>query len=95
MTDRADHEWPDEEGGPQAAAGLRGDTGGSGDVAPGQNLPGPATNVGATSEGGGPETAQGPEGYGDLGSGTAGSAGSPESSGLKPGEGARGSSDPA
>ena len=95
MSERADHDWPDEEGGLQAHAGLRGDTGASGDVRP---LPGdePGTpSVGATEEGGTTTTPRGPHGYGDLGSGTAGSAGAPEASGLKPGEGSRGGDDAA
>ena len=102
MTERADHDWPDEEGGPQAAAGLRGDTGLRADTAaggenadPGHATPETSASVGAAQQGGAPTSPRGPEGYGDLAAATAGSAGSPESSGIKPGEGTHGSDAPA
>ncbi len=96
MAERADQDWPDEEGGLQSAAGLRSDTGASGDVPRGvEMVPESEVSVGTIEEGGTTTTERGVEGYGDLGSGTSGSAGSPESSDLKPGEASGGSFDPA
>ena len=95
MTDRADHDWPDEEGGRQAAAGLRGDTGATGDPDAVDMDPAGNVSVGTTEHGGTTTTPRGPEGYGDLGSGTAGSAGSPEAAEIKPGEGSGESGAPA
>ena len=96
MSDRADHDWPDEEGGLQGAAGLRGDTGASGDIGRGQDTdPSRGTSVGATQEGGDATTPRGSEAYGDLGTATSGTAGSPETSGIKPGEESGGSQSPA
>ncbi len=95
MPERLDADWPDEEGGVQSAAGLRGDTGASGDVRGAERDPDSEVTVGTTEEGGTTTSPRGPQGYGDLGSGTSGSAGSPESTGLKPGEGSGGTFDPA
>lgn len=73
---RADQEWPDEEGGAQAQAGLRGDTGTSGSRPKEEHLRS-ADDADATGRRG-PAGSGTADGIGHLGSDTAGNTGAPE-----------------